>query len=155
MKTSQRGIDFIKEFESFSAKPYRCSAGKWTIGYGHVILPGERLTLITEPEACALLADDLIERERDVNDLVTVPLTQAQFDALVIFTFNVGADVDDDTIAEGLGDSTLLRKLNEGDCIGAADEFPKWDKARVNGVKVALAGLTRRRLAERALFLES
>ncbi|MEG5623927.1 lysozyme, partial [Enterobacter hormaechei] len=83
----------------------------------------------------------LVSYESDVSRLVKVGLTQGQFDALVSFTYNLGA--------RSLSTSTLLRKLNAGDYAGAADEFLRWNKA---GGKV-LNGLTRRREAERALFL--
>jgi len=89
------------------------------------------------------------EFEPGVLRLVKVPLTQGQFDALVCFAYNVGLDDDADTLAEGLGDSTLLRKVNAGDFSGAAAEFAKWNK---NDGKVML-GLRRRRAAERALFI--
>jgi lysozyme len=150
MKTSSAGIDLIKEFESFASDVYRCAAGKPTIGYGHVLRPGETIkTPITRAKGEEILRADLERFERAVTQLVQVPVTQGQFDALVSFAFNVGEDIDADTKAEGLGDSTLLKKLNAGDAQGAADEFPKWNKC---GGKV-LAGLTRRRNAERALFL--
>ncbi|EDH9820259.1 TPA_asm: lysozyme, partial [Salmonella enterica subsp. enterica serovar Typhimurium] len=83
----------------------------------------------------------LVGYENDVSRLVKVKLTQGQFDALVSFAYNLGART--------LSSSTLLRKLNSGDYAGAADEFLRWNKA---GGKV-LNGLTRRREAERALFL--
>jgi len=100
------------------------------------------------------LARNVAQFERDVNELVKVPLTQGQFDALVCFAFNVGSDIDDDAIAEGLGDSTLLRKLNARDYAGAARQFELW----VNGTdpntgkRIKLAGLVRRRAVERKLF---
>ena len=95
--------------------------------------------VITEAER--LLKTGLVSYESDVSRLVKVGLTQGQFDALVSFTYNLGART--------LSTSTLLRKLNAGDYAGAADEFLRWNKA---GGKV-LNGLTRRREAERALFL--
>ena len=74
--------------------------------------------------------------------------TQGQFDALVSFAYNVGLDIDDDTAAEGLGDSTLLRKHKAGDYAGAKAEFLKW----VKNDGVVMKGLTRRRAAEAALY---
>jgi lysozyme len=140
MRISQTGVDLIKHFESLQLDAYRCSAGVWTIGYGHTkgVKQGDR---ITEQEAERLLESDLELFERGVLRSVKVKLTQSQFDALVSFSFNVGLGA--------LGHSTLLRRLNEGDIFGAADQFLRWDKA---GGKV-LAGLVRRRKAERALFL--
>ncbi|EBG9759466.1 lysozyme, partial [Salmonella enterica] len=97
--------------------------------------------MIDEATAERLLKTGLVGYENDVSRLVKVKLTQGQFDALVSFAYNLGART--------LSTSTLLRKLNAGDYAGAADEFLRWNKA---GGKV-LNGLTRRREAERALFL--
>lgn len=150
MKTSPRGVALIKSFEGCRLTAYRCSAGVLTIGYGHTgpdVLPG---MTITQQRADELLTQDLERFERDVISLVKVPITQGQFDALVSFAFNVGSDIDSDDIAEGLGDSTLLRRLNARDYMGAAGEFLRWNKAG----GVVLGGLVRRRKAERELFLE-
>lgn len=147
MKTSEKGISLIKNFEGLRLKPYICSAGKNTIYYGHVILPGEKFKG-TEEEAEAVLKADLAKFEAGVMRLVKVPLEQYQFDALVSFAFNVGLDEDVDTKAEGLGDSTLLKKLNAGDYTGAGQEFLKWVYA--NGQP--LAGLKRRRSLESQMF---
>lgn len=148
MFISKQGVDLIKSFEGLRLKAYRCPAGVLTIGYGHT----KGVThdqVITFEEADNLLIEDLWYFERGVEDLVDVPVTQAQFDALVSFSFNVGLDLDDDQLAEGLGDSTLLKLLNRGDYTGAADQLLAWNKA---GGRV-VSGLTRRREAERALFL--
>jgi lysozyme len=142
MKTSQSGIDLIKEFESWSADLYRCPANLPTIGWGHVVRPGETYKVpITREQGEAILAKDLERFEREVERAVRVDLDQHQFDALVAFAFNVGA--------AAFRNSTLLRMLNEGQTDQAADQFPRWNKS---GGKV-LAGLTRRRNAERELFL--
>lgn len=152
MKTSKDGQRLIKDFEGLELEAYPdpgTGGAPWTIGYGHTgpeVKPG--LTW-TKDQAEQTLRSDLEPFERDVTQLVTVPINQNQFDALVSFCFNVGSDIDSDDIAEGLGDSTLLKKLNAGDYQGAADEFPKWNRA---GGKV-MAGLTKRRNAERDLFL--
>lgn len=152
MRISESGIAVMHHFESCQLKAYPDPGSKsgapWTIGWGH-----------TGPEVCkglcwdqqradAEFVKDLQRFERDVLSLVKVPLTQGQFDALVSFAYNVGSDIDADTLAEGLGDSTLLRKLNARDYDGAAREFQKWNK---NDGKT-LRGLTRRRAAEQALF---
>ncbi len=149
MKTSVTGIRLIKHFESFRSVPYICDGGRWTNGWGHTCGVTKDTKPITMAEGNANLAEDLEQFEHDVESLVKVPLLQCQFDALVSFAYNVGSDIDIDTIAEGLGDSTLLKKLNAGNYVGAADEFPKWNKAKGK----VLNGLVKRRAAERAMFL--
>ena len=148
MKTSAAGKALIKHFESFSSVPYLCPGNVWTIGWGHTKGVTKDTKPITMAEGEILLAEDLAEFEDAVTDLVVVPITQGQFDALVSFAFNVGQDIDADTIAEGLGDSTLLKMLNAGNTAGAAKQFLRWNKAKGR----VLAGLTRRRAAERAMF---
>lgn len=149
MKPSSACVDLIKRFESFSARPYLCPAGVWTIGYGHTEGVTKESPRITEPEACDLLAADLEKYSAAVARLVKVPLKQHQFDALVSFAYNVGPDEDADTIAEGLGDSTLLAKLNQGFYEAAGREFLRWTKSKGR----VLGGLVKRRAAEQALFM--
>lgn len=148
MIITNNGLALIKYYEGCRLTAYKCPAGVWTIGYGHTgpdVKPG---MVITVQRADELLWQDVQRFVRDVNSLVKVPLTEGQFDALVSFAFNVGSDIDADTIAEGLGDSTLLKLVNAGRFDAAAGEFGKWNKA---GGKV-LEGLTRRRATEAALF---
>lgn len=152
--TSPHGISLMHYFETCKLKAYPDPGSKngepWTIGWGHTgpeVKPG---LVWTQAQADAAFIEDLRRFERDVLSLVKVPLTQGQFDALVSFAYNVGSDIDADTLAEGLGDSTLLRKLNAGDYEGAAREFRKWNK---NDGKV-MRGLSRRRAAEECLFRE-
>ncbi|ELT9551030.1 lysozyme [Citrobacter freundii] len=145
MQTSDKGIALIKEFEGCKLTAYQDSVGVWTIGYGWTQpVDGKSIRAgmtIKQETAERLLKTGLVSYESDVSRLVKVGLTQGQFDALVSFTYNLGA--------RSLSTSTLLRKLNAGDYAGAADEFLRWNKA---GGKV-MNGLTRRREAERALFL--
>ncbi|MCM7719309.1 lysozyme [Enterobacter hormaechei] len=145
MQTSDKGIALIKEFEGCKLTAYQDSVGVWTIGYGWTQpVDGKPIRAgmtIKQETAERLLKTGLISYESDVSRLVKVGLTQGPFDALVSFTYNLGA--------RSLSTSTLLRKLNAGDYAGAADEFLRWNKA---GGRV-LNGLTRRREAERALFL--
>lgn len=125
MNISQKGIDLIKKFEGFSATPYRCPAGKMTIGYGHVV-QAEREKFnapITEADAERILRNDVKIAEKAVNELIKVPLTQEQFDALVSFTFNVGGGA--------FKNSTLLKKLNQKLYDEAAEELLKWKYIRV------------------------
>ncbi|CZY39227.1 lysozyme [Enterobacter hormaechei] len=145
MQTSEKGIALIKQFEGCKLTAYQDSVGVWTIGYGWTQpVDGKPIRAgmtIKQETAERLLKNGLVSYESDVSRLVKVGVTQGQFDALVSFTYNLGA--------RSLSTSTLLRKLNAGDYAGAADEFMRWNKA---GGKV-LNGLTRRREAERALFL--
>jgi len=145
MQTSDKGIALIKEFEGCKLTAYQDSVGVWTIGYGWTQpVDGKPIRAgmtIKQETAERLLKTGLVSYESDVSRLVKVGLTQGQFDALVSFTYNLGS--------RSLSTSTLLLKLNAGDYTGAANEFLRWDKA---GGKV-LSGLTRRREAERALFL--
>ena len=141
MEISKKGLDLIKSFEGCKLVGYLCPAGIPTIGYGHT---GKGVTVgmkITKAQAEQLLVFDLEKFEKSVNNAVKVKLTQCQFDALVSFTYNVGAG--------NLVKSTLLKKVNAKDFIGASNEFKKWNKG---GGKV-LAGLTRRREAEKKLFM--
>jgi lysozyme len=139
---NQKGIDLIKQFESLQLKPYICPAGKLTIGYGHVIIPPEHYDEITEDKAEELLQYDCEVAAKRVRKCVKVPLNDNQFSALVSFEFNTGK----------LADSTLLKMLNAGNIEGAENEFPRWNKARVNGELRVLDGLTRRRALEAMLF---
>lgn len=139
MHISQQGLDLIKSFEGLCLSAYKCPAGVWTIGYGTTADVKEGQS-ITKERAEELLREDVKRFEQQVQRLVKVPLTQGQLDALVSFTYNLGA--------ANLANSTLLRLLNAGDYEGAAVQFDRWNKA--NGM--VLPGLVKRRAAERALF---
>lgn len=164
----QAAVELIKSFEGIpdgdpstvKIDAYLCPAGVWTIGWGHALMDGgaqlkgaEKKARarqlypggITREQAEALLRADLIPRAASVSSLLKRAVDDHQFGALIALVFNIGAG--------NLAASTLLRKLNLGDVAGAADQFLAWDKARVNGVLQPLAGLTRRRKAERAMFL--
>jgi lysozyme len=137
---SKSGLALTEQFEGLRLTAYQDSVGVWTIGYGHTgpdVYPG--LT-ITQIEAETLLLKDVAIAAGSVNRLVTVPLDQNEFDALVDFVFNLGTGA--------FAGSTLLRDLNAGNFAGAAAQFQNWDHA---GGKV-LAGLLQRRLAEAKLF---
>ena len=146
MKTSQSGISLIKGFEGKRLNAYDDGVGVWTIGFGTIKYPnGVRVKkgdTCTEAQAESYLKNDLVKFENAINRLVKVPLNQNQFDALSSFTYNLGET--------NLSSSTLLKKLNAKDYAGAADQFLRWNKA---GGKV-MSGLTRRREAERNLFLK-
>lgn len=142
MKTSAKGLAFIAEYEGtvLAAYPDPATGGEpWTIATGHTggVQPGDTCT---QAQAMQWLAEDVQEAEDAINRLVKVELTQDQFDAACSFVFNCGAG--------NFERSTLLKKLNAGDFEGAAEQFKVWNRA--NG-KV-MVGLTKRRLAEAALF---
>lgn len=164
----QEAVELIKAFEGIpdgdpstvNIDAYLDPVGIWTIGWGHAIRQGgdflrgaENKSVaralfpggITRAQAEALLRADLIDFAAGVLRRVQVALDDSQFGALVSFAFNAGLG--------NLGQSTLLRRLNAGDFAGAADQFLVWNKGRVRGVLTELPGLTRRRRAERALFL--
>jgi lysozyme len=137
--TSSEGVALIKKFEGCELEAYQCSADVWTLGYGHTSGVSEGDTCTAE-EAESMLTEDLQKFEGYVNDLVEVDLTQNQFDALVAWTYNLGPGA--------LKESTLLRKLNDGDYKDAPYQIKRWNRA---GGKV-LDGLVRRREAESLLF---
>lgn len=141
MKASGACRALIHEFEGLRLQAYRDSAGIPTIGVGHTrgVRMGDRCTV---QQADVWLTEDLQDAEAAVSRLVLKPLTQSQFDALVSFTFNLGAG--------RLAESTLLVMLNRGNFAGAAAQFQRWDKS--NGV--TLPGLVRRRKAEAELFCD-
>ncbi|HXI87613.1 MAG TPA: lysozyme [Parvularculaceae bacterium] len=145
MKISEAGVDLIKRFEGKELAAYQDIAGIWTIGYGHTgpdVKPGMK---ISDAEADDLLRKDLKPREDAVGRLVKTPLNQNEFDALVSFIYNVGENA--------FKNSTARARLNKGDRTGAAEAIGWWNKATVDGVLRPVAGLTRRRAAESALFL--
>lgn len=151
MIISERGLDLIKDFEGYlrplkdgGCIAYRCPAGVWTIGWGCTKGVKAGMTW-TKQQAVEGLRRELAECEAAVTRMVTVPIHQHQFDALVSFAYNCGVGA--------LKKSTILRKLNRGDVEGAAAAFELWNKAKVNGKLVVLRGLARRRAAEKALFL--
>jgi lysozyme len=147
MKISQQGIDFIKQFEGFRAKPYLCSAKVPTIGYGSTrYADGTPVSLrdpaITEAVASALFKDTLVIYEKAVTKAVKIPLEQYEFDALVSLCYNIGVG--------NLASSTLVRLLNEDEArIEVAGQFLRWNRAN----SVVISGLTRRREVERQMFL--
>lgn len=138
------GLSLIKVSEGLKYVSYQDSAGIWTICYGHTgrdVGPNQRAT---QAQCDALLHNDIRAHVAGVKRCTTYPLTQHQQDAVVSLTFNIGVDA--------YCRSTMARKLNAGDIQGASNEFPKWNKTTIDGKKVALRGLTTRRLREQALF---
>lgn len=139
MKTSPRGLEFIKAEEGCVLHVYQDPAGYSTIGVGH-LLKGEKFGEITAEEALQLLAHDMEVAENAINQLVTVPLSQNQFDALASFIFNVGTGA--------FQKSTLLRLLNQGQYEAVPGQLAQWRKA---GGRV-LPGLVQRRQREGELW---
>lgn len=155
MKTGKAGLDIIKLYEQGpgggpALESYLCPARVWTIGWGHTkgVRMGQHATLA---QCEQWVREDCAEAEAAVNDLVTVPLTQNQFDALVCLVYNIGRGRprDHKDGPAGFHGSTLLQMLNAGDYGGAAKQFDRWNKA--NGR--VLNGLVARRADERDLFL--
>lgn len=144
-RITRSGLEHIKKFEALKLRPYKDIAGKWTIGWGHLIKANETHLLrpqgITSPQATELLKHDLQIAEKAINNLVVAPLTGNQYDALVSFVFNIGVGA--------FANSTMLRKLNDQDYEGASLEFPRW---RWAGGKES-AGLLARRAMEQSTFI--
>jgi|TARA_Y100001938_G_scaffold144387_1_gene218869 lysozyme len=143
---TDEGLDLIKLYEGYSSSPYLCPAQHWTIGYGAIWgMDDKRVTEdhpdINEDQADYLLRRDVKKSEMAVLRHIRVPLEDGQFNALCSFVFNLGSGA--------LQSSTLRRKINRGDYIGAANEFPRWVYAGGRRLK----GLVRRREHERSMFM--
>lgn len=149
-KISAEFAAIVSEFEGFRARPYKCPAGVWTIGYGHTgkdttaaglrTADGQTLKAITEAQGMALLLEDMTTAEREVVAIQNkgVTLKQREFDALASFVYNVGAG--------NFRSSTLYKILLTGKATAAEVrlQLMRWTKA---GGKV-LPGLVKRRTAE-------
>lgn len=142
MRISEQGIELIKRFEGCSLTAYKAVPTEklYTVGYGHYGV--DKDTVISQAQADAYLKADLEKFDRSVDGCVTVQITQGMHDALVSFAYNCGAG--------NLKSSTLLKKLNQRDYIGAGEEFGRWNKAGGR----TLNGLVKRRKAEKERFLE-
>lgn len=143
MRTSPNGIVVLKYFEncSLSAYPDPATGGEpWTIGWGHTGSEVTRGLVWTQAKADSQLLTDLSSREMAVSCAVTTSINQGQFDALAVFTYNLGIG--------NLQNSTLLRLVNADNMDGAMAQFPRWNRADGKPMR----GLTRRRAAEAALF---
>lgn len=157
MRAGPDAVSLIHSFETLRLTAYKDPGSKnglpITNGWGTTVDenggPIPLGAVWTREKADRLFARDLAAFELGLNMLIEgCATTQCQFDAMLSFAYNVGLDIDDDIKAEGLGDSTLLRMHRAGDHAGAAAEFAKWNK---NDGRV-MAGLTRRRAAEAALY---
>ncbi|HEX6860204.1 MAG TPA: glycoside hydrolase family protein [Caulobacteraceae bacterium] len=143
-QVSKAAIELIKRFEGYRRKAARLPDGRWTVGYGHTLTARET-SEVSEEDAEALLLYDLIEVAHAVNEMTFAPISKHQFDALCAFVFNVGV--------ENFRTSTVLRRLNEGGTLQAAAAMELWRKADVNGERIVIDALVRRRAAEKLLFL--
>lgn len=138
---SERGLNLIKSFEKCRLVAFKPTPNDvWTIGWGHTGPDVDRHTVWTQEQADDGLVKDVAIAERCVNGCVTAELTQEEFDACVSLCYNIGCDA--------FKKSTLVKLLNAGDYDGAAAQFPRWNKQ----AGLELAGLTKRRDAERDLF---
>ena len=138
---SPAGLRLIRLFESFSAMPYICAGGYQTLGFGHVVRPGEAFDLPLSLESGEkLLLANVSKTERAISRLIRVPLSQNQWDALTSWTFNLGGGA--------LQASTLRQVINRGDLDEAPDQIRRWVYA--GGRK--LRGLVKRREIEARLF---
>ncbi len=145
MKASKKCLQMLAHHEGVRRKPYRCPAGLWTVGVGHLIGDGRSLPdswnrTFTLEEVYDLLAKDVARFEKGVKKFVPIPLTQGEFDCLVSFSFNLGLGT--------LQRSTLRQALLRGDKVAAMQSLRKYNKA---GGRV-LRGLDNRRKDEEALF---
>jgi lysozyme len=140
-KPSPAAVGVIKHFEGYSPVVYKDAAGYDTIGFGHLIRPGEKIpeTLLGEA-AERLLQQDIRPKAAAVNAQVSVPLFQGQFDAVLSWTYNLGEGA--------LRSSTMLKKINAERHAEVPAQMKRWNKA---GGKV-LKGLERRKQAEAALY---
>ena len=145
LAVSRSAVELIKAFEGFRPKAAQLDDGRWTIGYGHTLTAREGAE-ISEKDAEALLLYDLIQPAHAINEHVFTPLNQNEFDALVSFVFNIGV--------RAFRGSPTLRRLNEGRPLEAALAMELWRKADLDGERIVIDALVRRRAAEKALFLK-
>jgi lysozyme len=152
-RISPQGIAFIKRYEKCSLKAYQHKGDRPTIGWGNTFYedgsPVKLGDAITQNRADLLFLNIIRNFEQEVDSLVTSEVNQNQFDALCSFAYNVGTDIDADTIAEGLGDSTLLKYVNANpNDKRIAGEFGKWISKGTQFEK----GLTARRKDEAVIY---
>jgi len=144
LSVSHSAVELIKAFEGFRANAVRLDDGRWMIGYGHTATAREGAR-VSRQDAEALLLYDLIHVSHAVSEHVHAPLNQNQFDALVAFVFNIGE--------QNFRGSITLRRLNEGRPLEAALAMALWRRSDVEGERIIVDSLVRRRVAEVALFL--
>ena len=133
----------IKSFEGFSSKPYYCPTGHLTVGYGHLT---DNKKSITKDDAELFLAWDIDKIRKAIESSIKVPLNENQTAVIVSFVFNVGVSA--------FVNSTLLKKLNQGDYDSVPSELKRWNKGTINGSKVVIQGLVNRREKESELWVK-
>lgn len=146
MKLSNNGYAILKDFEQLRLKAYKAQEGNWAIGWGHTSPGITARTVWNQQQAEDALFNDVKDAERCINTSVRCHLNQNQFDALVVFAYNIGVGA--------FGNSSMRRLLNTRDYIGASQQFPRWNKVfnPNTGRHDVSNGLVTRRAAERALF---
>ena len=148
LKTSAAGLEIIAKWEGCVLKPYKDIAGLRTIGFGHLIKPGENFpdgVIITRERALEILAKDVEICEKAIKRHIKVPLNQNQFDALVSFGFNCGVGV--------YINSGVAIAVNSGQFDKVPEKLQEWSKARVNGTMQVVIGLLNRRKHESEVFM--
>ena len=156
MQISEAGVAMIADFEKFVSAPYLDAVGVWTIGYGNTYYPnGHKVKKTDKPLTLAeatKLKMDIINRDFAaavnimlVDEITKGKIKQHHFDALVSLAYNIGISA--------IQGSSVIRNIKAGKMTAAADSFLLWNKGSVNGRRVVLKGLVRRREAERKMFL--
>lgn len=144
MRTSRKGVEFIAQWEGFSATAYMDANDGWTIGYGHLIVPGEEHLInatLTKAQALELKKKDLGVAEAAVRGQVSAPLNQSQFDALVSLIYNIGSG--------NFSSSTVKQRINSYDTKERISEaWQRWNKDDGHFVQ----GLANRRKAEVEMY---
>lgn len=143
LRINDAGLQIIKDSEGLRLEAYNLG-GQWLIGYGHSRTARSGMT-ITEAQADSLLREDVRASEDAVRKLVTVPVNQNQFSAMVSLAYNMGAG--------GFSESSVLTEINAGQYQAAADAFRKHNRGRIYGTSQVISHLAERREKERTLFL--
>ena len=146
MRISREGLNLLKELEGFRPRAVALASGRWLVGYGHTKYARANMR-VTEQEAELLLRHDLLGAIDELNTTIFAPLSQGQFDALVLFAHNIGL--------RSFRASGVCDLLNIGQPLAAAQEIGRWRVAMVNGAPVVIDALARRRAAELDLFLRT
>jgi lysozyme len=143
---SAAGLIAVASYEGFSAKPYADTGGKITNGFGNTLIDPEKT--VTVEKGLADLRSNIRVFERKVQSCITRPMSQGNLDAFVSFSFNVGGNA--------FCSSTMAKKFNAGDTVGACHEFMRWVYVAGNDCRIKANncyGIVKRRESERDLCL--